>query len=70
LHIAPNNLQIMVATAGGILRQVNELGWDHPLGQTASELLDGIRAQDAQHPRLAVLVEEYQAARRKYGIAA
>ena len=70
LHIAPNNLQIMVATAGGILRQVNELGWDHPLGQTAGELLDGIRAQDAQHPRLQTLVEEYQAARRKYGIAA
>ncbi|MDN4038586.1 response regulator [Massilia sp. YIM B02443] len=70
LHIAPTNLQIMVATAGGILRQVNELGWDHPLGQTAGELLDAIRAQDAQHPRLQTLVEEYQAARRKYGIAA
>jgi DNA-binding NarL/FixJ family response regulator len=69
LHIAPTNLQIMVATAGGILRQVNELGWDHPLGQTAGELLDAIRAQDAQHPRLQTLVEEYGAARRKYGIA-
>jgi DNA-binding response OmpR family regulator/thioredoxin-like negative regulator of GroEL len=69
LHIAPHNLQIMVATAGGILRQVNELGWDHPLGATAASLLDGIRAQDAQHPRLQALVEEYGAARRKYGIA-
>ena len=70
LHLAPRNLQVMVATAGGILRQINELGWDHPLGQTAAGLLDGIRAQDAQHPRLATLTEEYQAARRKYGIAA
>ena len=70
LHIAPKNLQVMVATAGGILRQVNELGWDHPLGETAANLLDGIRDQDAQHPRLAALVDEYQAARRKYGIAA
>jgi len=69
LHIAPHNLQIMVATAGGILRQVNELGWDHPLGQTAGTLLDRIRAQDPLHPRLTTLVEEYQAARRKYGIA-
>ena len=69
LHIAPNNLQVMVATAGGILRQVNELGWDHPLGDTAAQLLDGIRAQDAQHPRLAALTDEYKAARRKYGIA-
>lgn len=70
LHLAPRNLQVMVATAGGILRQINELGWDHPLGQTAGALLDGIRGQDAQHPRLATLVDEYQAARRKYGIAA
>lgn len=69
LHLAPHNLQIMVATAGGILRQVNELGWDHPLGETAAGLLDAIRAQDAQHPRLAALVDEYQGARRKYGIA-
>lgn len=69
LHIAPKNLQVMVATAGGILRQVNELGWDHPLGDTAANLLEGIRDQDAMHPRLAALVEEYQAARRKYGIA-
>jgi len=70
LHIAPHNLQVMVATAGGILRQVNELGWDHPLGETANRLLDGIRAQDAQHPRLAALADEYGAVRRKYGIAA
>jgi len=70
LHLAPHNLQVMVATAGGILRQVNELGWDHPLGDTAARLLEGIQAQDAQHPRLAALRDEYQAARRKYGIAA
>ncbi|MEW7847246.1 response regulator [Massilia aurea] len=70
LHLVPRNLQVMVATAGGILRQINELGWDHPLGQAAAGLLEGIRAQDAQHPRLAALTEEYQAARRKYGIAA
>lgn len=70
LHIAPHNLQVMVATAGGILRQVNELGWDHPLGDTAQRLLDSIQAQDARHPRLAALQDQYQAARRKYGIAA
>ena len=70
LHLTPHSLQVMVATAGGILRQVNELGWDHPLGDTAARLLDGIRAQDPQHPRLAALADEYQAARKKYGIAA
>ena len=41
LHIAPNNLRVMVATGGGILRRVNELGWDHPLGDTATQLLEG-----------------------------
>lgn len=70
LHLAPHNLQVMVATAGGILRQIAELGWDHPLGESAANLLESIRAQDAQHPRLAALLEEYQSARRKYGLAA
>lgn len=69
LHLAPHNLQIMVATAGGILRQMNELGWDHPLGETAASLLDAIRAQDPLHPRLGTLMDEYQGARKKYGIA-
>jgi len=69
LHLAPHNLQIMVATAGGILRQMNELGWDHPLGETAASLLDAIRAQDPLHPRLGALMDEYQGARKKYGIA-
>lgn len=69
LHMAPNNLQVMVAVAGGILRQINELGWDHQLAEVCAQQLENIRTYDAQHPRLVALMEEFQAAKRKYGIA-
>jgi hypothetical protein len=69
LHMAPLNLQVMIAVAGGVLRQINELGWDHPLGELCFAQLEKIRAIDAQHPRLESLEEEYLAMRRKYGIA-
>lgn len=69
LHMAPGNLQVMVAVAGGILRQVNELGWDHGLGEVASAQIERLRAMDPGHPRLAALTEELQQARRKYGIS-
>ncbi|MEH6434147.1 tetratricopeptide repeat protein [Massilia sp. DD77] len=70
LHMAPDNLQVMVAVTGGILRQINELGWDHHLGEVAAEQMERIRAIDAQHPRLAALGDEFGAAKRKYGISA
>jgi hypothetical protein len=69
LHMAPGNLQVMVAVAGGILRQVNELGWDHALGEVASAQIERLRAIDPGHPRLAALSEEFQQAKRKYGIS-
>ncbi|MFC5462876.1 response regulator [Massilia niabensis] len=69
LHMAPQNLQVMIAVAGGVLRQINELGWDHPLGELCLAQLEKIRAVDAQHPRLGPLMEEYAAMRRKYGIS-
>jgi tetratricopeptide (TPR) repeat protein len=69
LHIAPKNLQVIVAVVGGILRQINEMGWDHPLAELCVAQLANIRAIDAHHPRLAALAEEYSAAKRKYGIS-
>ena len=67
--MAPGNLQVMIAVAGGILRQINELGWDHPLGELCFAQLENIRAVDARHPRLGPLTDEYMAMRRKYGIS-
>jgi DNA-binding NarL/FixJ family response regulator/Tfp pilus assembly protein PilF len=69
LHMAPNNLQVMIAVVGGVLRQVMEMGWDHPLAALAQEQLEHIRALDAAHPRLAALDAEMAAAKRKYGIS-
>jgi tetratricopeptide (TPR) repeat protein/CheY-like chemotaxis protein len=69
LHMAPRNLKVILSVAGGILRQMNELGWDHPMGELCHEQLDKIRALDPNHPRLQALVDEYGATKRKYGIA-
>jgi DNA-binding NarL/FixJ family response regulator len=69
LHMAPNNLQVMIAVVGGVLRQVMEMGWDHPLAALAQEQLEHIRALNAAHPRLAALDAEMAAAKRKYGIS-
>ncbi|UVW27080.1 tetratricopeptide repeat protein [Massilia sp. H6] len=70
LHMAPGNQQVMVAVAGAILRQINELGWDHALGDVALEQIERLRALDASHPRLAALTEQFQQARRSYGMSA
>jgi len=69
LHMAPNNLQVMIAVVGGVLRQIMEMGWDHPLAALSEEQLEHIRALDPAHPRLAALDAEMEAAKRKYGIS-
>lgn len=69
LQIAPGNLQVMVALAGGMLRQILELGWDHVLAEGCAALLARIAALDDAHPRLAALQDELAAAKRKYGIS-
>ncbi len=70
MQIAPGNVQVMVALAGGMLRQILELGWDHVLAEACGSLLTRIEALDDGHPRLVALQEEYLVAKRKYGIAA
>jgi hypothetical protein len=67
--MAPNNLQVMIAVVGGVLRQIMEMGWDHPLAALSEEQLEHIRTLDPAHPRLAALDAEMEAAKRKYGIS-
>jgi CheY-like chemotaxis protein len=69
LHLAPGNLQVMIAVAGGILRQIMEMGWDHPLATLCGEQLEHIRELDPAHPRLQALEAEFGVAKRKYGIS-
>jgi tetratricopeptide (TPR) repeat protein len=68
LHMSPQNLKVIMSVAGGILRQMNELGWEHPMGELCHEQLDKIRQMAPDHPRLKPLLDEYAATRRKYGI--
>ncbi|MGZ5201637.1 MAG: tetratricopeptide repeat protein [Telluria sp.] len=70
LHMSPQNLKVIMSVAGGILRQMNELGWEHPMGELCHAQLEKIRQMAPDHPRLKPLLEEYAATRRKYGIAA
>ncbi len=69
LRMAPNDLQVMIALVGGILRQVMEMGWDEPLATLSAQQLDHIRTLDPAHPRLQALDAEFAAAKRKYGIS-
>ena len=69
LNMAPNNLQVMIAVSGGILRQLMEMGWDEALAALCGEQLEHIRRLDPVHPRLQALDAEFLAARRKYGIS-
>jgi tetratricopeptide (TPR) repeat protein len=69
MHMSPGNLQAMVEVVNAIIRQINELGWDHALAEQATARLDTIRKLDAAHPQLASLHEQLQGAKRKYGIA-
>ena len=68
-HVAPGNLPVMIAVIKGILRQINELGWDHPLAEQCAGVMETIRKLDAAHPMLGQLNDEYLAAKRKYGIS-
>ena len=68
MHMSPGNLQVMIAVAKGILRQLGELGWDHPLAEVCQAQIDKIRKIDAAHPQLELLNNEYSALKRKYGI--
>ncbi|HEY0061958.1 MAG TPA: tetratricopeptide repeat protein [Telluria sp.] len=70
LHKSPGSLPVMIALAQGILRQLGELGWDHPLAELCLAQIDTIRKLDPAHPKLEALASEYTATQRKYGIAA
>jgi DNA-binding response OmpR family regulator/Tfp pilus assembly protein PilF len=68
-HMAPGNLPVMIALIRAILRQINELGWDHPMAEQCTAVIETFRKLDATHPVLGHLSEEFSAAKRKYGIS-
>ncbi|MHC0443521.1 hypothetical protein, partial [Flavobacterium sp. 3-210] len=69
LHVSPHSAEVQLALVGAIVRQIDELGWDHPLGELAHTQLRALQTEAGGHPRLPALEQAYAAARRKYGIA-
>jgi tetratricopeptide (TPR) repeat protein len=69
LHLSPGHMQVMLALSSAILKQLGDLGWDHPLAELCLTQIETIRKLDPGHPLLGVLNDEYQGLKRKYGIS-
>jgi predicted Zn-dependent protease/CheY-like chemotaxis protein len=69
LHKSPSSVQVMIALANGILRQLDELGWDHQLAEVCHHQIETVRKLDAAHQALGPLNDAYSGAKRKYGIS-
>ncbi|WP_395408076.1 tetratricopeptide repeat protein [Pseudoduganella sp. UC29_106] len=69
LRRTPGNLPVLYAAAQAIIKQLDELGWEAPLAEQASSLIDRIRRLDPDNPQLASLLAQYTGTQRKYGIS-
>jgi uncharacterized protein HemY len=69
LRRTPGNLKVLYPAVQAILRQLDELGWEAPLGDQAATLIDRIRSLDAGSPELEALLKQYAGTQRKYGIS-
>ncbi|TFW11490.1 response regulator [Massilia arenosa] len=69
LRKAPGNTQVMAAAVQAIVRQIDELGWDHALAEVSTQQLDKLRATDGASSEYTKLSDSFNAAKRKYGIA-
>lgn len=66
---SPASVAVTVAALEAILRQLDQLGWDHPLGERIAGLLDAVQASGDGQAHLKALQELHARVRRKYGIA-
>ena len=69
LRRTPGDLKVLYAAVQAILKQLDELGWEAPLGEQAAALIDRIRRLDAGNPALEALLMQYAGTQRKYGIS-
>jgi tetratricopeptide (TPR) repeat protein len=69
LRRTPGNLPVLYAAAQAVIKQLDELGWEAPLGEQAANLIDRIRRLDPDSPQLAALLAQYSGTQRKYGIS-
>lgn len=66
---APGNARIIMGAVASIIKQLDELGWEHPVGETARLLLEKLRLLEPNNPGLGTLTNSFQGIKRKYGIA-
>jgi CheY-like chemotaxis protein/thioredoxin-like negative regulator of GroEL len=69
VHKLPDNPQVVFNAAVAALKHLENLGWDNRLGRQARIYIETARRLDPANPRLAPLVELYQAILRKHGMA-
>ena len=69
LRKAPANMSLLPAATSAILKQLDDLGWEVPLAEQCSFLLERMRKIDPGHPSLQALEAQYNHTQRKYGIA-
>jgi hypothetical protein len=60
---------VLYAATSAIVRQLDELGWEAPLGEQAGQLLERLRRIDSGNPDFDILLQQYSATQRKYGIS-
>ena len=69
LRRTPGNLKVLYAAVQAILKQLDELGWEAPLGEQAGALIERIRRLDPDSGALETLLVQYSGTQRKYGIS-
>lgn len=69
LRKAPGNMALLPAAASAMLKQLDDLGWEAPVAEQCHHLLERIRRLDPNHPALPILLNQYTATQRKYGIS-
>jgi tetratricopeptide (TPR) repeat protein len=68
VHKLPDNPQVVFNAAVAVLKHLENLGWDHRLGEQVRGYIEAARRLDPANPRLVPLVDLHQSILKKYGI--
>nr|CCO25552.1 Hypothetical protein JPAM2_11455 [uncultured bacterium] len=70
VHKAPENIQVLEASANMMMKQLDAMGWEHGVGEQIRNVLDQIKRRDPSYLQLFEMMKSYRALQAKYGIAA
>jgi len=68
LQKLPDNSQVIFNAAVASLKYLENLGWDHQIGERCRLLIDRLRQQEPANPHLSSLTELHRRLMRKYGL--